>query len=414
MQSTYIYTSVRLLHSLSYHQHQKSSFLVRTTTTFAPSQPHPSTFAMDRKTRQQYPQFVYDWVNLGYGDFPQPPNLTANIHPILRAKAFFGTKAEYEMIKPALQLATNYLYSPNSCSFIYSLVFGERKSVPSRFNIGGQTFKANGKEFKVGGRASVEFKEAEDFSVEKMDRIWQKLALHIRFGAEDMVGKDAYCGSTVSRFLGIFFCERVRLTPICTQGKDGADLLDYGCHGAATKIAFHKNYLDDITTLNSAGKTLSLEMLNVQFSLAVVLCHEIGHAVNWARDVSTFISGRSLPLLVTTGIMSVQRCTKTCLSFRDSSSGYMQASQESNADSEMYLVGAPPRGGLTARQQAAVPSLYFGAFLRGKYIPCRFTSLLVITRHHASVGEQRTRHVRPAPNNIPTEKCRLRNLSRNK
>ena len=218
---------------------------------------------MDRKTRERYPQFTYDWVNLGYSDFPQMPNLTNNIHPIFKATKFDGSRAEYEMIEPAIRLASNYLNSANSSIFVHSLVYGERKPVPSRCNIGGQTFRANGKVVKVGGGACTDVKRTEKFSIDKINHIWRQIALHSRFGPKSKAGCNGYCAHI---------------------DKDGADVRGNGCHGQATFIAFHRKFLVDIYALLASGKEHSLEMLNVQFSLAVILCHEVGHAIGFASN----------------------------------------------------------------------------------------------------------------------------------
>ena len=218
---------------------------------------------MNQGTRERYPQFVHEWVSLGYSDFPKQPNLTNDIHPIFRATKFNGSQAEYEVIEPAIRLASNYLNSPNSSIFVNSLVYGERKPVPSRCNIGGQKFVANGKVVKIGGAACTDVKRSENFSVDKIDYIWRQIALHCRFGPLSRRGCNGYCAHI---------------------DRDGADVRGNGCHGPATFIAFHRKYLIDIYALIKFGKEHSLEMLNVQFSLAVTLCHEVGHAVGFASN----------------------------------------------------------------------------------------------------------------------------------
>ena len=206
---------------------------------------------------------MYDWVNLGYDDSPQRPNLTNDIHPIFKATKFDGSKAEYEMIEPAIHLISNYLNSYNSSIFVNSIVYGERNAVPSRCNIGGQTFRANGKVVKVGGATCRDVKRTENFSVDKINYIWRQIALHCRFGPLSRPGCNGHC---------------TRID------KDGADVRGNGCHGEATFIAFHRKYLVDIYALMASGKEHSLEMLNVQFSLAVTLCHEVGHAIGFASN----------------------------------------------------------------------------------------------------------------------------------
>ena len=218
---------------------------------------------MDRESREKYPHFADNWANLGYDDLPQPPNLTENVHPLLKATKFDGSKEAYEAMKPAIQLASNYLYSPNSCMFVYSVVYGQRKAVASTHNIGGHSFKAGGKEVKVGGRPCADVVKTIDFSMDKVSHVWRQIALHCRFGPRSMPGLLGRC---------------------MPMDKDGADLQGNGCHGHAISIAFDRKFLDDIETLTSSGKAQSLEMLNVQFALATVLCHEAGHAVEYARN----------------------------------------------------------------------------------------------------------------------------------
>lgn len=129
---------------------------------------------------------------------------------------------------------------------------------------------ANGKVVKVGGAACTDVKRTENFSRDKINNVWRQIALHCRFGPRSRRGCNGCC---------------TRID------KDGADVRGNGCHGSATFIAFHRKYLVDIYALTKSGKEQSLEMLNVQFSLAVTLCHEVGHAIGfasnweWRRDV---------------------------------------------------------------------------------------------------------------------------------
>ena len=209
---------------------------------------------MVRRAGSKEPQYIAsDWKNLGYCDPPKSPNLTCSVHPIFaiyrddgRLK-FGGTAHEYELILPALQLATNYLYSANSRKFIYSLVYADRKTVP------------------VEGFDLIEqFDEIDPslYSSDKMDRIWDQLAAHIRFGPFDVPGGFAYCA----------------------PGADSVDLKGSGSHGRASIICFNRGLTEDMEQLRWSGRENSMKMLRIQFILASSLCHEIAHAVEAANQ----------------------------------------------------------------------------------------------------------------------------------
>ena len=122
---------------------------------------------MDPVSRLAYPQFSADWKTLGYDDPPRIPNLTTKIHPVLaeyhaKSRRFEGANEEYEMIRPAIQLASNYLYSHKSCLFLYSLVFADRKPISTKFNFGGTPVKLGSLEFKVTDLPCTEFRRLED------------------------------------------------------------------------------------------------------------------------------------------------------------------------------------------------------------------------------------------------------------
>ena len=77
---------------------------------------------------------------------------------------------------------------------------------------------------------------------------------------------------------------------------------------------------------------------------------EFLHLVPDRTQHGKYISERYLPLLV----KCLCRGTKTCLSFRDSISRYMQVSKNGNVDSEMYL-------GRTMRLSHNLPTLLQGS-----------------------------------------------------
>lgn len=217
---------------------------------------------MSKEARNSYPQFASDWEDLGYFDPTQPPNLTNKVHPMFekfrgddKTRAFHGTYEEYEKILPTLQLATNYLYSPKSRAFIYSLVYADREQV-----IEPDT-----------GRQCTQFRIVDQslYSEDKMSRIWEQLALHTRFGPSE---KTLHVVD--EKWLG---CAK----PIF---EDGADLKGDGLRGLAAHIGFRREYLDDINNLYSSRRGRSRVMLSVLFSLAMVLCHEVAHVVEIAKD----------------------------------------------------------------------------------------------------------------------------------
>ena len=108
------------------------------------------------------------------------------------------------------------------------------------------------------------------YTDDKMNRIWEQVALHTRFGPSE---KKPY-GANVGKWLGY-------VEPVF---EDGPDLQGDGLRGLGCPIGFRHAYLDDINSLYSSRRARSREMLSVQFSLAMVLCHEVAHAVGLAKD----------------------------------------------------------------------------------------------------------------------------------
>ena len=64
----------------------------------------------------------------------------------------------------------------------------------------------------------------------------------------------------------------------------GADLRGNGRRGNCTFIVFNSYFLRDIQKLIDNNQANSLQMLNLQFSLATTLCHEVAHAVAMASN----------------------------------------------------------------------------------------------------------------------------------
>ena len=146
---------------------------------------------MDPTSRLAYPQFSADWKTLGYDYPPRNPTLTTKIHPVLEKfhgsyQRFNGTDEEYEMIRPAIQLASNYLYSPKSCLFLYSLVYAKRKPIATKFNFGSSPIKLENLEFKVTDLPCTEFRRLDEYCPMRMYLIFEELALYNQFGPKDM------------------------------------------------------------------------------------------------------------------------------------------------------------------------------------------------------------------------------------
>ena len=266
---------------------------------------------MDPTSRLAYPQFSADWKTLGYDDPLRTPNLATAIHPVLEKchgsyRRFGGTDVEYEMIRPAIQLASNYLYSPKGCLFLYSLVYAKRKPVATKFNLNSGPIKLENLEFKVTDLPCTEFRRLDEYCPKRMNHIFEELAFYNMFGPKDMpmAGGTALIpkeGKTpFSRLQGIhsYLISGGDQDPpykCSTQGilekthanfydHLGADMRGIGRRGNCTFIGFNSYFLQDIKKLIHNGQANSLQMLNIQFSLAITLCHEVAHAVVTASN----------------------------------------------------------------------------------------------------------------------------------
>ena len=226
--------------------------------------------------RDSYPAFESDCRNLVYLDPPKRCNLTSRIHPVLskfrgpkKIRAFTGSDEQYARILQALRLASNYLSSPGSRVFICSLVYAERKATGLKDMRGFPLLQFD----KLGSRLC---------SSDRVNQIWTQLALHTEFGPRKM---------NDSRDFDVVGMTSARIDD------DGVDLRGDGNMGWASKISFNRRFLEDIEDLHSRGKAVSKRMLNVQFHLAMNLCHEVAHAVAMATKVKNLCprSGLYLP-----------------------------------------------------------------------------------------------------------------------
>lgn len=230
---------------------------------------------MDRKTRDHFQGIsAKNWKDLGYDETPQRCNLSDKINPVFanyhkKDRGFVGTDEDYAMIMPALRLASKYLYSPKSCRFLYSIVYGDRKTVSGRVLRCGLTVKILGRlGVKLIPGACTEISRIDEhlYCPKKMEHIWNKLAKYNHFSAKE--NEEDNDGET-----------RLEL-------EDGADLRNNGRRGHATSIIFNTRFLEDIRRLKRKGLNNSHEMLSMQFRLANVLCHEVAHAVVMASDTT--------------------------------------------------------------------------------------------------------------------------------
>ena len=146
---------------------------------------------MDEITRKDYKGFsAKDWKNLGYDEVPLPCTLRGKIHPIFanyhkEDRGFVGTDETYAMILPAIPIASNYLYSPKSCMFLYSIVYGERKQV----FWGKLRLK-----FKGGTCTELSRVDKSLYCPRRMDHIWNEMARYNHFSFYESDDNDGEAG----------------------------------------------------------------------------------------------------------------------------------------------------------------------------------------------------------------------------
>lgn len=233
---------------------------------------------MDPCVRDSFPELESDWENLGFLDAPQPSNLRGKINPVFekfrgeeKTRAFTGTDEDYERILPAIQLASKYLDSPSSRVFVCSLVYADRKLAPIEDENGVIPFgKFDDAYFRF-----TEFYKVDPSlcSSDKIDRIWEQLALHTEFGPREL--DDIFTRGTTA--------------PKRSEDgeEDGVDLRGSGEICLASKICFNQLFLRDINHLHYCKEEVSNGMLYIQIQLAMTLCHEIAHAIGYATTVKT-------------------------------------------------------------------------------------------------------------------------------
>lgn len=208
---------------------------------------------MDVATRDQIGlRSSEDWRRLGYGGIPGAcrNTLTYKIHALFR-----GLHSTYPIIEPVLRLASAILESPASMAFLYTILYSHRErddQLSNQFN----------------GECTV---------------LWP------------LRGSETVIRDKVSRALDKYsgFHEFLISTPPPNDDWDGVTtktdidccITDDGRHGLGALTRIKTAYVTKLAQLHTEGGN-KLEILNLQFRMAVTLVHELAHAVNAAVDTN--------------------------------------------------------------------------------------------------------------------------------
>lgn len=208
---------------------------------------------------------------LGYFDWPtrQPSNLQKPLPTVFERKSFRGTNDEYAMIQPAIRLASALLSTTKSMLFIYSLVYECRK-LPKQFDFNGnscfQFCRTLEKDPKV--------------LLPRLDRILRQFSSYHTWGPAH-ASWDSHLERGQMKAKGFTIPEYYIYPDRLSEEGPALKYTDSRC-GYPNIVFFNRQFLVQIRRLREQNKTNSVEMLNLQFDLARILCHELVHAINLA------------------------------------------------------------------------------------------------------------------------------------
>ncbi len=192
-----------------------------------------------------------DWRRLGYGGIPGDckNTLTYTIHPLFRS-----LHLSYPRIDPVLRLASVILESPASVAFLYTILYGHRErhdQLSDQFNTECAILRhLPGPEAVVRDRVSS--------ALEKY------VAFHY-FRVDVPPTNSSWDAQTVATAID-------------------CSITDDGRRGLGSNTGVKKAYFTKLDELRTQGGN-KLEILNLQFRMAVTLVHELAHALNTAVDI---------------------------------------------------------------------------------------------------------------------------------
>jgi hypothetical protein len=183
----------------------------------------------------------------------QASTLDNDIHPVFRAENFHGCPdAVYEVLKPALRLATHMLFSRGTSIFWHTLVFGGRKPCQTTSEEYGQPC------YRI--RDDVAWTEANAASFKSfLDR--QLDTVHFMFHRDPLPPDPAYAS------MGLV-----------ADYKNGLmRKLDSKCH--TSKICLHSDFYTTAKKLSLLQYPEPAMVLRFNLFLAVCLAHEMAHFI---------------------------------------------------------------------------------------------------------------------------------------
>ena len=245
---------------------------------------------MESAARNLHPQVSEDeWRRLGYMDFlsqaspnnlatnPPPPPHPPAVHPMFHYKSPSGNviwlqyssasfRPIYDALEPTLSLATAMLLSPASLVFLYSVLYSPRKIVANPSKHSGQLYYVFGQPNPLPDEKTLR------------ERVLSALEKFADWNAFTLMDEKEY--SAMHDVHGL-------TTPLRAKSVDGICITEDNKRGSPTGIRIHKRFTEKLIAWGAGtARANRLIVLNTQFRVAVTICHEIVHALNYAIDTA--------------------------------------------------------------------------------------------------------------------------------
>ncbi|MCJ1263589.1 hypothetical protein MMC22_003459 [Lobaria immixta] len=218
---------------------------------------------MDAATRARSSlQHDSEWERLGYVDYLKfrPNNLTRDISPVFRyldeqdsSRWTRLSREEYQTMEPVCRLASAMIESPASLAFLHALMYNPRTEIV------GLSQRADYPCYEFCRSETSLIPDSQDPRL-----ALKRLAPNIEWvlvDADEIAGCN---GRTIIKWVE-------------------SAIVDNGRVGFQSKIKLKKSLVEDLSRLSRQADK-AIQTLSFQFFLAIIICHEVIHAINSAVD----------------------------------------------------------------------------------------------------------------------------------